>query len=133
MKSKILVAAVVFLNIVPVGSLWAHHSFRAIFDIETQFTITGTLSKVSWRNPHIEIWLDVSVEGETKESWRFEGMSPAVFRAREVSKEKFLSEIGQPVTVRASPAREEEFFGSIWEVRFSDGSSVIVNYSDQAR
>jgi hypothetical protein len=36
-----------------VGSLWAHHSTTAEFDVSKRFTLTGTLTKVDWVNPHI--------------------------------------------------------------------------------
>ena len=33
----------------------AHHNMSAIYDFNDKVTMTGTLSKVDWRNPHIEL------------------------------------------------------------------------------
>jgi len=49
------VAALVFGT-----AAWAHHSMSALFDINDKVTITGTLSKIDWRNPHIELsWIQM--------------------------------------------------------------------------
>ena len=37
----------------------AHHNFRAEFDINAPFTVTGTVTKVEWTNPHTWFYLDV--------------------------------------------------------------------------
>lgn len=37
------------------SSAWAHHNMSAVFDFNDRVTLTGTLTKVDWRNPHIEL------------------------------------------------------------------------------
>ena len=76
MRGKMLGAVMACAILVSAVPLWAHHSFSAGFDLEDRFTMTGTLSKVAWLNPHIEIWLEVG-EGNELEAWRFEGMPPS--------------------------------------------------------
>jgi hypothetical protein len=58
-----------------VAPAFAHHSFAA-FDITTQKTVTGTVHKVDWTNPHIWLWIDVTNDKGTTETYGFEGMSP---------------------------------------------------------
>ena len=43
-----LIAALAFL----VTPLLAHHSFGAIFDVNQPLTLTGTVTKIEWTNPH---------------------------------------------------------------------------------
>ena len=40
----------------------AHHSFPAQYDIAKPITLTGTVTKVEWTNPHIFIYIDVPNE-----------------------------------------------------------------------
>jgi len=39
-------------------SAWAHHSY-AMFDTDRTITVTGTVAKVEWANPHMSVWLYV--------------------------------------------------------------------------
>lgn len=92
-----------------VGSVQAHHNMSAIFDFNQRVTITGTLAKVDWRNPHIELTVDVK-EGQKLETWRLEGPAPGFFRDREISKADLEGAFGKTVTAEASRARD----GSTW-------------------
>ena len=54
----------------------AHHSFAAGYDGEKQVTLTGTVAKVEWTNPHFHFSIDVPGEGGAVTQWRFEGYPP---------------------------------------------------------
>ena len=43
--------------------LVAHHSFSA-FNTETEKTITGTVNRFEWTNPHTWVWVDVTENGK---------------------------------------------------------------------
>jgi hypothetical protein len=53
----------------------AHHSF-APFDMSAEKTITGTVSRFEWTNPHTWIWVDVPNDKGGVDRWGVEGMSP---------------------------------------------------------
>ena len=55
----------------------AHHSFAAQYDSEKQVTMTGKVTKVEWKNPHIYFYIDVADEqtGEVK-NWALEMGGP---------------------------------------------------------
>jgi hypothetical protein len=42
-----------------------HHSFSAEFDSEKLVTVTGTVSEVRYRNPHVQYFIDVDKDSET--------------------------------------------------------------------
>ena len=42
--------------------LRAHHSFAAEFDAMKRVTLTGTITKVDWGNPHVWFFIDVREE-----------------------------------------------------------------------
>jgi hypothetical protein len=110
--------------LMPVGSGAAHHNMSAIFDFDQRFTVTGTLIKLDWRNPHVELFVDAKIDQGTVQAWKFEGPSPGVFRKREVSKPHFVSAIGKTVTVDASRARDGSLSGLIRVVKLPDGHVV---------
>ena len=37
------------------ATAFAHHNMSAIYDFNDKITMTGTLTKIDWRNPHIEL------------------------------------------------------------------------------
>ena len=61
---------------------YAHHNFRSEFDINAPFTVTGTVTKVEWTNPHAWFYVDVKdAKGEVA-NWAMEMGSPnALMRA----------------------------------------------------
>jgi hypothetical protein len=54
----------------------AHHSFPAQYDIDKPITLTGTVTKVEWTNPHIFIYADVIDEQGNTVNWAFEMGGP---------------------------------------------------------
>ena len=59
----------------------AHHSFAA-FNMTDEKTVTGTVNRVEWTNPHIWIWIDVPNAKGAQTRTDFEGMSPNFLERR---------------------------------------------------
>jgi hypothetical protein len=100
-------AAVTALTAILVATTaWAHHNMSALFDFSDRVTLTGTLAKVDWRNPHIFLTLDVTTDGKSAQHWSIEGPPPGFFRAREVNRTHVEAALGKTVTAEASRARD---------------------------
>jgi hypothetical protein len=124
MHHRIGSAAAAIAVLLAAGTLWAHHSFTVVFDASKQFTLTGTLTKIDWRNPHIEIFVEAKGDGGQVEAWRIEGFSPSFFRNHNVGKSDFEKGIGQTVTVEGVRAKDGSLYGLLRQITFPDGKSV---------
>jgi hypothetical protein len=104
------------------GSLLAHHSPSAEFDMTKPFSLAGTLTKVDWINPHIVVSIDSKRDGKV-ENWRFESNPPSWFRRVGVSRAEIARGIGQAVTVGAVRAKDGSFYGYMQKLTLADGTS----------
>ena len=50
-------------------TLSAHHSFAAEFDRNSPVTLTGSVTRVDWGNPHIWVFIDVKDETGKVSNW----------------------------------------------------------------
>ena len=50
----------------------AHHSFAAEYDSKKPVTLTGTVTKVEWLNPHVRFYADVKDQDGAVHNWEFE-------------------------------------------------------------
>ena len=101
----------------------AHHNMSAAFDFSDRVSLTGTLTKVDWRNPHIYLFLDVK-QGSQVEPWSIEGPSPSFFRARDISSDDFKVAVGKTISAEASRARDHSKSGLIRTITLPDGKVI---------
>jgi len=121
---RVLLVAVILL----VGSLrsFAHHSPSAEFDVTHRMTLSGTLTKIDWVNPHIVVYLDAkSTAGASGNvAWKFESNPPAWFRRVGVSRADFAKALGQAVTVEGNRAKDGSKYGYLMKSTYADGNSL---------
>src|SRR4026207_647845 len=56
--------------------LSAPHSFAAQYDADKPITLTGTVVRIEWTNPHFHFYVDVKDEKGAVTQWTFEGYPP---------------------------------------------------------
>jgi len=69
-----LAGLAIFLGMLSSTPMLAHHS-TAMYDMGNPMTVTGTVTKFEWTNPHAFIHLDVKNEKGEIEHWDVEMMS----------------------------------------------------------
>ena len=121
---RVLLAAAILLS----GSLpaFAHHSPSAEFDVTHRMTLSGTLTKIDWVNPHIVVYLDAknAAGASGNVAWKFESNPPAWFRRVGVSRADFAKAIGQTVTVELNRAKDGSQYGYLLKITYADGNSL---------
>ena len=102
----------------------AHHSFAAQYDGNRPVTLSGSVVKVEWTNPHIHFVVDVKNPAGQVTPWRFEGYPPNML-VRQGWKRDVTLKPGDTVTVFAWLARDEPNLAMAREVTLSDGRKMI--------
>ena len=132
MKHKISATLTVILLLFAAVPAWAHHSPSAVFDMSKEFTLTGTLTKVDWINPHIVVYLDAKKDDGSVENWKFESNPPSWFRRVSLGRDDFAKAIGQNVTVEGVRAKAGGLYGYLLKITFPDGNSLELVFKPSA-
>jgi hypothetical protein len=82
----------------------AHHSFAADFDADKPITLTGTVTKVEWANPHTWFFVDVKSPDGKVANWGLELAGPA--QLVRVGWRRDSLKVGDMVTVEGRLARD---------------------------
>jgi hypothetical protein len=115
--------ALTLLFVLLSGAAGAHHNMSALYDFNNRVTMTGTLTKFDWRNPHIELIVEVTNNGQV-ETWTLEGPPPVFFKERDISKSDFENAFGKTVTAEASRARDGSKAGLLRTMTLPSGKLV---------
>ena len=103
----------------------AHHNMTAVFDLNDRVALSGTLTKVDWRNPHIYYMVESKESGKAV-LWKVEGYPPnmLVRRPEGWTREKVLARVGEEVSVTGWLARSGESAAHSRQFTFSDGTKM---------
>ena len=106
----------------------AHHSFAAEYDQNKPMTVTGTVTKVEWTNPHARFYVDAKDDKGKVTSWNFELGSPNVL-IRQGWRRTSLKE-GDQVTVEGYLAKDGSNFANARRVTLADGRKVFAGSAE---
>ena len=132
MKNKTLVAAVAGLVLSLLASSGtAHHSFAAQFDAEKPLMLIGTVTKVSWRNPHAWFYIDVEDDDGNVANWGLELGSPNLLMRQGWARSAM--KIGDAVTVEGFHSRDGSNTGNARTVTLNATGKTLTMKSSITR
>jgi len=106
-----------------VGPLEAHHGRGDTYDMGTELTLMGKVSQVSWRNPHVVIFMDVEDEDGNVVTWGFE--NAGVSRLARLGYGRNTLKVGQEITAVVNPSAAGAPTAIVVEVLLEDGSIIM--------
>jgi hypothetical protein len=106
----------------------AHHSFAAEFDASQPISLTGTLTKMEWVNPHGWIYIDVKDQSGKVVNWAIEAGAPNALLRRGLRKTDFP--IGSEVVVKGFRAKNGTPTANGQTVTFKDGRNFFLGASE---
>jgi hypothetical protein len=100
---------------------YAHHSF-ALFDHQNRITVSGTVTKFEWTNPHVFIQVEVPDGGTATKHYTVECASPNVL-TRVGWKFNDVKQ-GDKVTLLINPLRNGQPGGMLEKATLADGREL---------
>jgi hypothetical protein len=125
-RALFVLAAIIGLMVAS-PPLHAHHAFAAEYDAQKPITLTGTVTKVEWTNPHARIYLDVKDENGQVANWDFELGPPNGLMRRGWTRTSLKP--GHVVTVTGFLSKTAPHGANARTVTLSDGRQVFAGSS----
>jgi DNA/RNA endonuclease YhcR with UshA esterase domain len=105
----------------------AHHSFAAEYDANKPITVTGTVTKLEWTNPHGRVYVDAKDKDGNMVHWDFELGPPTALMRRGWSRTSLKP--GHVVTVAGFLSKTEPNIANARSVTLADGRQVFAGSS----
>ena len=117
-----LIRCLGFLLLLQVPPAAAHHSY-AVIDNSRALTVTATVAKLEWVNPHIFLWAYVADESQESgyQLYAFETGSMTMMTKAGWTRDDTVK-VGEKVTIEYLPLRSGKPGGSLGKLTHADGS-----------
>lgn len=122
--SRSVFAGLLVLAALPVA---AHHSFAAQYDSNKPKTISGTVTKLEWTNPHARFFVDVKDANGKVTNYEVELGSPNKLLRYGWNRKSMQA--GDVVTVEGFESRDGIPLINAKAVKFADGRSISAGSS----
>jgi hypothetical protein len=116
--------SLVSIGLLSMMPLLAHHSIFAEYDTSKIVTLKGTVTKVEFMNPHVQLYLDVEEPDGNMTHWVVETLPPNTLKRLGASKDSFKQ--GDQVSVDAWAAKDGSKSANALTLNWSDGRTMNV-------
>jgi len=119
--SRFIVRAAAVLAVVLVaGVAFAHHTPSYIYDVQKRVELTGTVTSVEWKNPHVLVHLAAKAQDGTATNWTLEARAVYIMRRNGFS-EDFLK-VGDTAKLTVCMAKDGSPTAGLEAVTYPDGT-----------
>lgn len=119
-RSLCTAAAVLVLTAIRMS---AHHSFAAEYDEDKLITVSGSVSKFEWINPHALLSVQGTDSTAKAGNWKFEMGSPGSLAS--LGWKKTDLKVGDRIIVEAYAAKDRSNRASARVVKLADGRRLF--------
>ncbi len=105
------------------GPLFAHHGRGATYDMKKEVALKGTITEVYWRNPHIQISVDVKDDAGKTTTWVIEHSNITTLAMQGYGKTTL--KVGDNVTAYIHPGATGQPVGLCVKFVMADGRQVF--------
>ena len=102
----------------------AHHAFAAEYDSDKPVTLTGTLTRMEWVNPHGWIYMETKEPDGTVKHWTVETSGPSQMSRRGLKKTDFVD--GMPLQVKGYQGIKDQAHANGRTLVLTDGRSFYI-------
>ena len=120
MKTATYYASILALAAIAPASVSAHHAFTGVYDMQNVTEVSGELTDVLWRNPHVRF----SIRDSAGETWEIETNSVSIIGRMDISPD--IIDVGDKITVAGHTARNGSPEMWINHILLSDGREVVM-------
>src|SRR4029079_5604215 len=114
-------APALLLGVALTGGVSAHHGFGN-FDTNQEVTLTGTVTKIDFVNPHAYVYFSVTGKDGANAPYRCEMRAATVLRRSGWSEQMFKA--GDPITITGAPDRFDAHSCYVNTIAFADGTNA---------
>ena len=128
MRSSSIAASAVSLAVL-IGQmpLRAHHAFAAEYDRDKPITLTGSMTKLEWTNPHARIYIDVKDDKGKVVNWDCELGPPNGLMRRGWNRNSLKQ--GHVVTINGFLSKTAAHVANARTVKLAEGREVFAGSS----
>ena len=108
-------------------ALYAHHAFDAEYSRDKTITVTGSVKKLEWMNPHARLYVEGADETGKVQVWDFELGPPNGLMRRGWNRNSLRE--GHKVTVSGFRSKTQAHVANARTVVLADGRQVFAGSS----
>jgi len=103
----------------------AHHPFSSEYDANKPVTLTGTVSSVDWKTPHVNVKIDAPDDSGKNMTWTLEGASSTALESKGWNRTAIKT--GDRITVKGYRALDGSTMVSARSVSLPSGRTMVIS------
>ena len=127
MKRSAMLSGVALIGVLAAAPLVAHHSFAAEYDRNRTITVTGSVTKLEWTNPHARLYVMGTDETGKMQEWDFELGPPNGLMRNGWRRDSLKA--GLKVIVEGFRSKTSTVVANARSVKLPDGRQVLAGSS----